>query len=155
MLRNQRGDTLVEVAIALTIMSAVLTSAFYLANRSIQVGRLAKERNLLVTAAQTQAESLAIMRDRLGWAVFSNKVDSYAGACFYLDASLVWQTGSYATPSVNTGQICVKASNVAGQPNMRQFNINYTAQEPSSPNIDTTLISRLGNIDALRAQVAP
>lgn len=78
--RNERGDTLVEVTIALTILSAVLMSAFVVANRAYQVGLSANERTRQIALAQRQAELLTNFRDSHTWKQF---LDGLAGPTGY------------------------------------------------------------------------
>lgn len=67
---NQRGDTLVEVTMALAIMALVLTGAFVAANRAYLLGQQAKERSQIVSVAQQQAEALESFRDSHSWYEF-------------------------------------------------------------------------------------
>jgi prepilin-type N-terminal cleavage/methylation domain-containing protein len=69
---NQRGDTLVEVTMALAILALVLTGAFVAANRSYLLGQQAKERSQIVDVAQQQAEALESLRDSRTWTEFVN-----------------------------------------------------------------------------------
>ncbi len=71
-LRNQRGDTLVEITIALAILSFVLLSSFNLASFSFRLGQMAKERTQGVQLAQEQAEALRNFRDNSSWANFNS-----------------------------------------------------------------------------------
>jgi type II secretory pathway pseudopilin PulG len=69
---RERGDTLVEVTIALAILSAVILSAFVVANRAYFVGRNANEKERDVAYAQLQAEALTSFRDSHTWDEFLN-----------------------------------------------------------------------------------
>lgn len=71
-IRSQRGDTLIEVTLALTILSAVLTGAFVAASGAFKLGQTAKERTALVAAGQRQAEALTNFRDSHTWSEFLN-----------------------------------------------------------------------------------
>lgn len=76
---RETGDTLVEVVIALAILSVVLTSSLAVAVRSYQLGRTATNRTSLATEAQQQMEALRAMRDNHTWAEFlkgSNSADT-------------------------------------------------------------------------------
>jgi prepilin-type N-terminal cleavage/methylation domain-containing protein len=53
---NRRGDTLVEVIIALAVLSVVLFAAYTITGRAARVGQAAKERTQGVAFAQQQAE---------------------------------------------------------------------------------------------------
>jgi type II secretory pathway pseudopilin PulG len=57
-LLKQRGDTLVEVLLALAIISVTLGSSYALANKSQQAGRYAQERTEAQKIAETQLEKL-------------------------------------------------------------------------------------------------
>jgi prepilin-type N-terminal cleavage/methylation domain-containing protein len=54
----QRGDTIIEVMIAMTIMGLVLATAFATANRSLGIGRAAQERAEALELTETQVELL-------------------------------------------------------------------------------------------------
>ena len=68
---NERGDTLVEVTIALAILSLILVSAFVTANRSFAQGQTSKERSELASVAQEQADALKSFRDSHTWTQFA------------------------------------------------------------------------------------
>jgi Tfp pilus assembly protein PilV len=65
--QNQRGDTLVEVTIALAILVMVLLSSFNLASYAFRLGEQAKERTQASQLAQEQAEALRNYRDNHPW----------------------------------------------------------------------------------------
>lgn len=56
--QNSRGDTIVEVLLALTVLTAVLVGAYVTANRSQQASQAAKERGEAVKLAESQLERL-------------------------------------------------------------------------------------------------
>lgn len=56
--RNQRGDTIVEVVIAIAVISSVLTGAFYLTNHSTRAVRDAQEHAQALQLLQGQVEQL-------------------------------------------------------------------------------------------------
>ncbi len=62
--RKQAGDTLVEVVLAIAIISVTLVSAYRVANNSYQLGVQARERIEAVYLAQGQAEMLRAWRDQ-------------------------------------------------------------------------------------------
>lgn len=55
-LKQQRGDTIVEVLLAMAVVGMVLGVAFGIANRSVAVGRSAQERSEALKYAETQVE---------------------------------------------------------------------------------------------------
>jgi Tfp pilus assembly protein PilV len=62
-LLNQAGDTLVEVAMAISILSVILVTAYSVANTSAETGLQARERTEATQLAQSQAELLRSWRD--------------------------------------------------------------------------------------------
>jgi type II secretory pathway pseudopilin PulG len=57
-LRNQRGDTILEVLIAVAVLSLVLSISFSLSNRSTQGNRQAQERSEAAKITESQIELL-------------------------------------------------------------------------------------------------
>lgn len=58
-IRNKsRGDTIVEVLIALTVLSTILVGAYLTANRSQTANRASKERSEAIKVAESQIERL-------------------------------------------------------------------------------------------------
>ena len=52
----QRGDTIVEVLLAMSVIGLVLGAAFSIANRSVSIGQDAQERTEALKIAETQLE---------------------------------------------------------------------------------------------------
>lgn len=61
--KNEDGDTLVEVILAIALISVVLVSAFNIIGSSYRTAMLSKERVEAVSLAQQQAERLRKLRD--------------------------------------------------------------------------------------------
>ncbi len=78
---SQRGDTLIEVTIALAILAVVLLSATVVTTRAFRLGQTARERTEISEAAQVQAEALRSFRDNHTWAEFLNG-GSIAGVAY-------------------------------------------------------------------------
>ncbi len=55
---RQRGDTLVEVLIAIAVVSLILGGAYVTTNRSLQATRAAQERAIALKLAESQIERL-------------------------------------------------------------------------------------------------
>lgn len=55
---SQRGDTLVEVLIAIAVVSLILGGAYVTTNRSLQATRAAQERAIALKLAESQIERL-------------------------------------------------------------------------------------------------
>ena len=62
-IKNQSGDTLVEVLLATVLLSVVLASAFTLSNRATRINQQAFERTQVSNLAQQQAELVRSARD--------------------------------------------------------------------------------------------
>lgn len=76
------GDTLVEVVIALAILSVVLTSSMVVAVKALQLGQTANERTTISDEAQQQIEKVRAFRDNHTWDEFlfgSNDGNNYRG----------------------------------------------------------------------------
>lgn len=56
--RNQRGDTIIEVLIALTIVGLTIALAYGIATRSIRSSQQAQERNEALKVAEGQLETI-------------------------------------------------------------------------------------------------
>lgn len=76
LIRKEAGDTLVEVALAMAILGAVIAAAYAVSNRAVRVGVQAKERNEAAQLQQYQAEALRNYRDNYGWTLFKTRMDS-------------------------------------------------------------------------------
>lgn len=63
---NQTGDTIVEVLLAIAIVSAVLGASFTAINQSTQVNRQAQERSYALELAESQLELLASISNKEG-----------------------------------------------------------------------------------------
>lgn len=57
-MRKQRGDTIIEVLLALSVIGLVLGSSYAISNRSLQIGREAQERTEALKQVETQLERL-------------------------------------------------------------------------------------------------
>ncbi len=53
---NQKGDTIIEVLLAMSIIGLVLGASFGIANRSVQIGQSAQERTEALKIAESQLE---------------------------------------------------------------------------------------------------
>lgn len=105
---DQRGETLVEVVMALGILSLVLVSTYALATGSFRLGRGAGQRTQAVNYLQEQAEALRTYRDQQStWAVFT------AGMAPYVPAGTFCMTQVATPPSTVKLWQPVASSNAA------------------------------------------
>lgn len=64
--RGQRGDTIVEVLIAVAVISLVLGGAYTATNRSLQSSRSAQEQSAAIKVVESQLEQLKGLADKPG-----------------------------------------------------------------------------------------
>ena len=75
---DERGETLVEVIMALAILSLVLVSSYALATGTFRLGRGAGERTQAVNYLQEQAEALRSYRNTVEWErTFADTMNRY------------------------------------------------------------------------------
>ena len=80
---DQRGETLVEVVMALGILSLVLVSSYALATGTFRLGRGAGERTQAVNYLQEQVEALRTYRNNTAWDPdFINSMAMYGDKTF-------------------------------------------------------------------------
>lgn len=58
MQQNQRGDTIIEVMLAIAVVSMVLAASYKIANRALLTGRYAQEQTEALKYAESQLEKL-------------------------------------------------------------------------------------------------
>jgi len=83
---SQRGETLVEVIMALGILSFLIISSYALATSTFRMGRSAGQRTQAVAYLQEQAEALRWYRDNISWSTATPSFTSstnYNGAPTY------------------------------------------------------------------------
>ena len=88
-LRNHRGDTIVEVLIAIAIVSLTLTGAYASVNRSSNATRTAQERGEALKWAESQVEQIKASKNLPGTGSF----------CFTTNQQL--QSGSTTCDTTN------------------------------------------------------
>lgn len=74
MIRWQRGDTLVEVTIALSILALILTSAFAVGTKAYTLGVAARERTQAADYMQQQVEAIRNYRDANPWSTLTSSM---------------------------------------------------------------------------------
>ena len=66
-----RGDTIVEVLLAMVVISLVLGASYGIANRSLAIGRAAHEQTEALKIAETQIELLKVETLKSGSSVLT------------------------------------------------------------------------------------
>jgi type II secretory pathway pseudopilin PulG len=85
---KQTGDTIVEVLIAMTVLSAVLGSAYVLANLSLQRVRQSQEHSEALKLAQAQIEQVKQLADGGGKDVGTDNVFTSTDFCITVTTGL-------------------------------------------------------------------
>ena len=78
--KNQRGDTIVEVLLAITVLSVVLAISYSLASRAFRTLQISKDQIQAVLILQEQGEGYRAIRDELSFADFRTEVESGGAA---------------------------------------------------------------------------
>lgn len=73
---SQRGDTIIEVMLAIAVVGMVLGASYRIANRALQTGRLAQEQTEALKIAESQIEKLKYKASQIG------SDDSVSGTIF-------------------------------------------------------------------------
>ncbi len=173
---NERGDTLVEVTIALAILAMILTGSFVAANKAFRLGQDAKERSQLVGNAQQQAEALQSFRDSHTWNEFEHgnstglpgiDIRAATGGCIQPCFHMVRQTINglnqwvpQAGPGTDSGQLggqgymritVLNNAPLAGVPAAYDFVISYgVPRAGGGTDLASSIRLRLTNLDRLR-----
>ena len=105
---NQRGETLIEVTIALIIIGLVLLSAYVLTTRAFQLGQSAKERSQAAQLLQKQAEGLRSIRDQSStWDAFRIRFQCQGGTIdcddFHVEKDAATNTWKLVNGNFNPG----------------------------------------------------
>lgn len=77
---DQRGETIVEVVMALAILSLVLVSTYAVTSSATRLDRGAGQRTQAVNFLQQQAEALRIYRDNNTWSTFGTIIGNVAAS---------------------------------------------------------------------------
>jgi prepilin-type N-terminal cleavage/methylation domain-containing protein len=153
---GQRGDTLIEVTMALAIIGMVITGAFVLSDKALQLGLTARERSQMVSAAQEQAETLISYRDSNDWPTFSQKIGSLitSSGKFHMAVSGgVWSpTGGTVVSDILPGgnQIWVESSDAGLGVTTYHFAIHYSEPAIGGGTNSSVIYLQLTNLDPLR-----
>lgn len=145
----ERGDLLVEVVLALSILAAVLLGAMNVANKAFGVGGSARNRTQAANLMQEQAEALRNYRDSHLWNGGANpafnEFTSHASPTFYMVSSATgWSAnnGSLVTPVFNIG---ITPNVVSGD----EIKFKITATWGAGGSETSTVTTELVNLDRL------
>lgn len=153
-LSDQHGDTLVEVILAVAILSVVLIGAFSVANRSFLVGQSAKERTQASSLMQEQVEALRSYRDSVSWNSDFRPGVGPLGNDFHMAlVGGLWRpqgghlTGSFAGA---TSDVFIRTAEILDGGEKIRFEVSANWQEPGGglPN-NSTISTYLVRLDDL------
>lgn len=127
MARSQRGDTLVEVLMAIVVLAMVIVGAITVMSRGLKASQLAVERTQVRLGINSQLEMLRYLRDS-----YASDPQSQAGQTW---AGLFSGNPTYANTTqtnyndtacanVTTGKTGFYLTQATGTVNVNQFNIN-------------------------------
>ncbi|HEV7454322.1 MAG TPA: prepilin-type N-terminal cleavage/methylation domain-containing protein [Candidatus Saccharimonadales bacterium] len=116
-LKNQRGDTIVEVLISITVISLILGGAYVTTNKSLLATRTAQERSNALKLAESQVEQLkgAIANSATAATIFS----STTPFCIYATGG----TLTVATPASGNCTLNTAGITTAAEP---KFNLSIS-----------------------------
>lgn len=178
-IRKQRGDTLIEVTIALAILSLTLMGATRLAIRAFQQAQTARERTTVALAAQQQIEHLRTFRDTHTWTEFlygdasgtgfKGVLSTYtagcrkeASGCFNMDkvGNNFYPVGGIVQASVPDSYIEIMASPDNGaDPKLIKFTVSWGFRDlsggPENVNHVVTQLARLTAVIPTPAAAVP
>ena len=124
--KNQRGDTIVEVMVSLIILSLVITSVYAIVSRSLDSGSLASQRTEALSLAQSQVDLLA--NARTNDPTFATDYQSNTPFCINTDGS------KNTTAPNNSDKLCDSFSGTQYNVGVSYANniFTITAQWPSA-----------------------
>lgn len=134
---NQRGDTIVEVLVAITVVSMVLGGAYTTTNRSLLASRSAQEQGVAIKLVEGQLEQLKALAD-----VPSGLATAPASFCILVSGGVPTLTSTAAAGapcSLNNRGVTAAASD---QP---AYKIAITEPTPDNYKIINTWTNVTGN----------
>jgi type II secretory pathway pseudopilin PulG len=134
---NNKGDTIVEVLIAVAVMSLVLGVSFVGSNRAYSDIRDAQQHQIATTIAQTQLEDLNALKDLSSITssdsstcfINNNLVTSGCSNYIYSGYNLPFNVNLKLNPNVNTTpktyEVDITWQNTTGSTNLDQVQMFY------------------------------
>lgn len=115
---GQRGDTMIEVLMAIAVVSVVLSGAYVTANRSLNATQVSKERDMALRVAETQLERIRARKAALPGTIAN-------GSC--MDSALSVNTNSGSLAPLNTDNLNGVAGSYAAACIVDSTSAPYTA----------------------------
>lgn len=160
-LSNQRGDTLIEVAIAMAILSITLFHAYNLSSQSSQMGLASREQGQVTQLMEHQASGLRHMRDQSeSWTDFKNDLQVTPGSSIVGPIHLRVQGGEWvAVNNEGSGDDIINdafsrytieiTGNLVENGDKLEASIEATWETPRGENEATELSVILVNVDTM------
>lgn len=117
---NQAGDTIVEVLIAIAVVSMVLGGAYVTTNKSLQGTRAAEERGNAIKLSESQLEQLKAM--------LANATDAASIEGKASDFCIIQNAGLYALPNAGTTACRLSVAGVTKASGEPAFNVTIHKQ---------------------------
>jgi len=129
---NERGDTIIEVMLAIAVVGMVLAAAYNIANRALMTGRYAQEQTEALKVAESQVEKLKYK------ASLFKQGDSIGGTIFDTAAGT---TSFCIADDSNLSKVTVAASNYATDCALRSGLYTPKADYDAANNLFTVTVS--------------
>lgn len=120
--KNRKGETIVEVLLAIAVAAFALGTSYAIANKSLQKSISARERNESTNIVQSQISALKVREQQTDTAAFNSNFVSTSllpanWLHFCLDTAATDKTAANWLPIHNTGQVtATTALSTSGNP---------------------------------------
>jgi len=140
---NRRGDTIIEVLIAIGIAAFAIGSSYAIASKSLQQAISARERNQAINVLENQLNALKFREQQTDAGTFSSKF-SYPITHFCLDETATDPTIPTSwNPKPNNGAITADTPLKTG---VSGNTYNAACQKDSDYYVDITTLNRGGRV---------
>jgi Tfp pilus assembly protein PilV len=151
---DERGETLVEVVMALGILSLVLVTSYALATGTFRLGRGAGERTQAVNYLQQQAEALRTYRNQTDWGTtFVNTMSGLTanGATFCMklnDTDKKWLPVASSDPacSIDDIKLTIASPTTGNTATLYEFKLSANWKLATEDN-EVTITTKLAKQD--------
>ena len=132
--RHDRGDTLIEVTIALSILAIVLLSTTAVVTLAFRTGQTARERTVIAEAAQQQMEALRSYRDNTtDWNTFNSRIAPLATSGFYMKLVTAAGTTQWVPTAGTLSGSNVAAAGMDASSWVPTATMKFTSPTPGGP----------------------